>query len=393
MAKKRIIVCCDGTWNQPFQEGGSTNVAKTVRAIRPSDDAGVPQIVYYDPGVGTGNWFDRLVGGGLGVGLSQNVQDGYLFIVANYQPGDEIYLFGFSRGAYTVRSLAGLIGAVGILYKSLLARFPAAYAYYRTPSVNRNGELKTGLLPAKRHENVPVKFLGVWDTVGALGIPGGPLRWASKWRYSFHDVDLGKHIRHAYHALAIDERRRSFEPSIWKKVADAEQKVEQVWFCGAHSNVGGGYENTGLSDIAWKWMLEKASGCDLALDREYIDNATRSEPPTVLYDSRRSWKWKFRRPLVREVLATHLESERIHPSVLECMGHKDREQFDPLPYAPVNLAAAERRLKAKGQELSRYVAGWAGGQGFAPPSPSRGPAGQGDAGAAAPGALQPSPAE
>ena len=250
MAKKRIIICCDGTWNQPFQDDGSTNVAKTVRAISPSDGEGVPQIVYYDPGVGTGNWFDRLIGGGLGVGLSQNVQDGYLFIVANYQPGDEIYLFGFSRGAYTVRSLAGLIGTVGILHKSVLARFPDAYAYYRTPSAIRNGELKSRLLPAKRHENVPVKFLGVWDT--------------------------------------------------------------------------------------------------------------RHNPPTVLYDSRKSWKWKFRRPLVRGVLATHPETERIHPSVLQCLQYKDGAEFDPVPYAPVNLADAVRRLKEKGDDLSRYVAAPAG---------------------------------
>lgn len=337
---KRIIVCCDGTWNQPFQDKGATNVAKTVRAICPTDGNGTPQIVYYDPGVGTGNWYDRLVGGGFGVGLSQNVQDAYLFIVANFQPGDEIYLFGFSRGAYTVRSVAGLIGAVGILQKKILGNFPKAYAYYRTPGDKRN----EALLPEERYKDVAVKFLGVWDTVGALGIPGGPLRWVTKWRHSFHDVGLGRHVQNAYHALAIDERRRSFEPSIWDKVPEPErQKVEQVWFCGVHSNVGGGYPCTGLSDIAWKWMLEKAAACDLVVDRSYVEEVARHRPPTTLYDSRASLKWKFRRPLVRELLSTHPDSERIHRTVIECMDFQEGTEFDPVPYAPINLIAAKQR--------------------------------------------------
>ncbi len=353
---KRLIVCCDGTWNQPFQEEGPTNIAKTVRAICPADERDVPQVVYYDPGVGTGNFVDRLIGGGLGVGLSQNVQDAYLFIVSNYQPEDQIFLFGFSRGAYTVRSLAGLIGAVGILRKRDLARFPEAYKYYRTPHVNRSAELEQKLLPPRdKRKEASIDFLGIWDTVGALGIPFGPLRFFQRWRYSFHDVELGRKVRKAFHALAIDERRRSFAPSVWADVPDpANQHVEQVWFAGAHSNVGGGYPNSGLSDVAWKWMMEKASECGLFLDQDYVRDVTVPNPPSQLYDSRAGWKWKFRRPLIREILATHPPTERIHRSVRDYLGASDGPLVQPSPYAPANIETLKVRLKAMGKDLDAY---------------------------------------
>ena len=152
MPKKRLIICCDGTWNWPDQKGNPTNVVKMVRAIRPADDLGVPQIVFYDTGVGTGNLLDRIAGGLFGVGLADNVKQTYGFVVDNYQPGDELFLFGFSRGAHTVRSLGGLIGLIGLIPKQHMDEFPQAWAYYRTP-------------PKERTETQRREFLGT--------LPGG----------------------------------------------------------------------------------------------------------------------------------------------------------------------------------------------------------------------------
>lgn len=347
---KRIVICCDGTWNEPFENDSPTNVVKTVRAICPADESGVPQVVYYDTGVGTGNAVDRLIGGGLGAGLSRNVQEAYLFLVSNYQEGDEIYMFGFSRGAYTVRSVSGLVGLAGILSKRHLPRFRDAYRYYRTPPKIRSPELKARLLPTEsERKQADIHFLGVWDTVGALGIPFGPLRFVSHLRHGFHDVDLGSCVRHAYHALAIDERRRSFAPALWTRVPHPErQKVEQIWFSGVHSNVGGGYPNTGLSDIALRWMLSKAADCGLFLDWEYVDEITCPRPPSSLYESR-TWKWKLRRPLERKLLVTHPETERIHESVLKRASMT--KAIEPVPYAPSNLKPVQEYYGDKFDEL------------------------------------------
>jgi uncharacterized protein (DUF2235 family) len=351
--RKRLIICCDGTWNKPYAKEQPTNVTKTVWAILPVDRAaGMHQVVFYGPGVGTGNALDRVLGGGFGVGLSENVKGAYLFLVANYEPEDEIFLFGFSRGAFTVRSLAGLIGAVGVLHKADLARFPDAYKYYRTSPAQRTAAVKARLLPTARHENVPVHFLGVWDTVGALGVPFGPLNFIARSRYGFHDVALGSAVKNAYHALAIDERRRSFAPAIWDKVPEGST-VEQVWFSGVHSNVGGGYPNTRLSNTAWLWMMDKAQACGLVLDPGFLAAAAESEGRSVLYDSR-GWAWKFRRPLVREMLVTHLPSERIHSSVLDRCACAP-SAIEPHPYAPENLEACKGLCKAKRLNLSDFV--------------------------------------
>jgi uncharacterized protein (DUF2235 family) len=190
MPKKRLIICCDGTWNWPDQKGNPTNVVKMVRAIRPADDHGVPQIVFYDTGVGTGNLLDRIAGGLFGVGLAENVKQTYGFIVDNYQPGDELFLFGFSRGAHTVRSLSGLVGLIGLIPKQHMDEFLSAWAYYRTPPQERTEAQRREFLARFPEDAQPRKtridFIGVWDTVGTMGIPTGPLRMIGQRRYRFH---------------------------------------------------------------------------------------------------------------------------------------------------------------------------------------------------------------
>jgi uncharacterized protein (DUF2235 family) len=207
---KRIIICCDGTWNRPDQldEGvpAPTNVLRLYDAIRPDGHDGVQQLRFYEQGVGTHGWLDRFTGGALGIGLAHNVRAAYETIVDHYEDGDELYLFGFSRGAYTARSLAGLIRNSGIVRDP--AMIGAADALYR----RRDDASKPAAPEAeefrRRHSWSPrIHFIGVWDTVGALGIPG-KLNFIARRRFSFHDVELSSWVDHACQALAIDEQRK-----------------------------------------------------------------------------------------------------------------------------------------------------------------------------------------
>lgn len=267
---KRIVVCADGTWNNPDQQDRGkrkpTNVVKTARGLMPRANDGVAQIVFYHDGVGTSWGLDKIAGGGFGIGLSANIVDAYQFLVLNYEPGDEIFLFGFSRGAYTVRSLAGLLDRIGILPKDNAFYIPDGYQLYReTRSDDEINVFRT------HHEcrEGSLKFIGVWDTVGALGIPVGLFKSFNK-KYQFHEVGLSKNIENAYQALAIDERRRPFQPSLWTLPAGSPQTLEQLWFPGVHSNIGGGYSKDGLANAALHWIKEKAASHGLEFDEKFL---------------------------------------------------------------------------------------------------------------------------
>jgi uncharacterized protein (DUF2235 family) len=399
-APRKLVVCCDGTWNEPYQIGNPTNVVKMVRAVLPKDVNEVTQLVYYHPGVGTGNIVDRFIGGTLGVGLAKNVQSAYDVLASNYVNGDKIYLFGFSRGAYTARALAGLIGKVGgLLQKGDMDLFPYVWDIYRD-KVHRDalgtkneakieaavravhGEQKLGknfrrLIDAlSAAQPAPIFFIGVWDTVGALGVPGGGLRKIGQSLYDFHDTELSERVHYAYHALAIDERRKNFEPTLWTRpkgratLPNAQpQTLEQVWFAGVHSNVGGGYPDCGLSDIAFLWMVDKAKeaqGRDpaylpLAFDESYLKDKT-EQTMGLLEDSGKKIFWKWLGLRDRAVMApvapdpaTGKERETceyIHWSAwfrLQCTG---KDQFAPFPYAPDNLRDAVKRNAAAVTKLS-----------------------------------------
>lgn len=268
---KRLIVCCDGTWNRPDEVSqgvaAPTNVAKISLALAEEDDAGNPQLLHYEAGVGTRRG-EQLLGGAFGVGLSRNVQQCYRFLVDNYEPGDKLYFFGFSRGAYTARSTVGLVRNCGILRPEHRHRIKDAYALYRRPDKDSEPSGIAAELFRRSHSypEIYVDFVGVWDTVGALGIPIGGFRPPLLSRlWTFHDTTLSRYVRNAYHAIAIDERRRPFRPTLWVQQGGAQgQTLEQVWFAGVHKDIGGGYRDTGLSEIPLLWMAEKAHSCGLA---------------------------------------------------------------------------------------------------------------------------------
>jgi uncharacterized protein (DUF2235 family) len=302
---KRLAICCDGTWNTPDQTDGGvpapTNVVKLYNAVTGSDAGGTEQLRYYHSGVGTDpGWFDKLTGGSLGVGLDRNIMSAYRYICDHYEPGDEIYLFGFSRGAYTVRSLAGLIGSCGVLVTTGL---PDAEMWKRVQRLFKEGYREGGEQARKAARAAwaaqgwkfhapavggqkPIHFLGVWDTVGALGIPDNMalLNLLDDVRaHSFHDTELGGSIKTARHAVAIDEMRATFQPTLWTNAKD-HPDVKQIWFPGVHSDVGGGYKETGLADGALKWMLDEAGNCGLAFDPKLVAQV-RPHHQDVLHNS------------------------------------------------------------------------------------------------------------
>lgn len=260
---KSIILCADGTWNTPHGDSPSamdTNVRKLYSAL--TNDPS--QLKYYDSGVGTdGTPLDHLSGGAMGDGLFQKVQDCYQFLSDVHDPGDRIFVFGFSRGAYTARSTAGMIAGFGVPTINLdNMTVKRIFDAYREPDPTKKAALKASLKAAYAMQDVTIQMVGVWDTVGALGIPGIFFNLLNEKKYGFLDTALHPNVNHGYHAVSIDERRAQFKPTLWTNpdgtVLPNNAQVEQVWFAGAHSDVGGGYQQCALSDIALSWMMHKA---------------------------------------------------------------------------------------------------------------------------------------
>ena len=292
---KRIVICCDGTWNRPDQvhngEVCVSNVTKLARCI-PAIAAGIRQVMFYDKGVGTGR-FERLLGGATGWGIKQKILDVYRFLIKTCEPDDELFFFGFSRGAYTVRSTFGLIRNSGLLKPEFAHKLEEAYQLYRRrDDASHPDAVESELFRRSYSTELHAKFIGVWDTVGALGLPvGGLLQFMNK-RWSFHDMTLSSWVDNAFQALAIDEHRKPFQPAVWQQSPNATgQVLEQVWFPGAHSNVGGSYPDTGLSDVSLLWMVQNAERCGLVIDRSGLAAVNKLQPNALgkLYDSQTAW--------------------------------------------------------------------------------------------------------
>ncbi|GAB7350623.1 hypothetical protein MBLNU459_g1188t1 [Dothideomycetes sp. NU459] len=320
---KRLIVASDGTWLN--SDSGSlkdqlsipSNVTRIARAIKVVSSDGIQQIVYYHRGVGSGGGIiDRVYGGITGEGLGENVREGYEFLSSNYEEGDEIFFLGFSRGAYTARAMAGLIGEVGLLTRKGIPYLAEIFRDvqhqhdpdYRPKHVDLPFKDKPSANePLYRHElarrgmtrlGVPIKAIGVWETVGSLGTPRvgwleriGVQSSASK-RMGFYDTTLSNCIENAFQALALDERRFSFSPAVWEKMPSNTTRLRQVWFPGVHSNVGGGYDDQELANITLAWMMSHMREF-LDMDLDYVLD---QQDMTELYYERsgqRPRPWSF----------------------------------------------------------------------------------------------------
>jgi uncharacterized protein (DUF2235 family) len=297
---KRIVIASDGTWNSPEDEE-PTNVLRVARAIAPQSKNPMWQVVFYDWGVGSDR--KKLSGGVSGVGIDKNIMDCYRFIVQNYDVGDELYLFGFSRGAYTVRSLAGMIRNCGVLKREHERFTLKAFEFYR----DRNKKTAPSAAGAKAlrakycvADETPIEFVGVWDTVGTLGIPftfWGLLDHQAE--YLFHDTSPSRIVKCARHALSIDETREDFTPVLWDE-NKSEIDLKQVWFAGVHCDVGGGYaDDHQLGDIACKWLLQEAAARGLVLEPH--GTAALNPSPVAKQHDEYKGMYKIRGKICREI--------------------------------------------------------------------------------------------
>lgn len=333
---KRIVICADGTWNEPERKDPKsgrpqpTNVLKVARAVLPRSRYGVDQVVYYHEGVGTLGQLDKWTGGAFGRGMEKNVRSLYRFLVYNFEPNDELYFFGFSRGAFTVRTLAGFMNAVGLLQKDDEYYTPEMYKLYESSTTVDSAEWRHAFRHIKDTRPCPpIHFVGVWDTVGALGPPGVLGQLFNRNKYKYHEINLHPTILHAYHALAIDERRKPFAPSLWNRPPSWIGTLEQVWFAGVHSNVGGGYPRDGLANEALHWMIEKAELLGLEFDQDYLAHY-RPCFNSVLQDSM-SMMYKVMGPYQRPIGTA--DDEAVHQSAF------DRVNLNTCKYDPPNLRA------------------------------------------------------
>ena len=344
---KRLVIRCDGTWNTPDKkdqgESTATNVTKLALGVAARSVDGSEQRVYYHPGVGTGR-LDHFRGGALGIGLSKNVQDAYMFVVRNYDPGDEVFLFGFSRGAYTARSTAGLIRNSGLLKVEFEGKLDDAYELYRDRSNTTNPRSVEAQLFRKSFSlEIRIKCIGVWDTVGALGIPNLASVHSISDRWEFHDVTLSSYVDNALQALAIDEHRKPFKPTLWEQQPDVQnQTLEQVWFTGVHTNVGGGYRDSGLSDLALRWTARKAGGCGLTFNG--MERTMHSDLHGALRDSM-TWYYRFLGQLMRPLGQPRIDPATGKPVItLESVADSAGSRWEAdASYRPDNLRAYRER--------------------------------------------------
>lgn len=310
---KRIAIFIDGTWNRP-DAANPTNVVRLSRCVKHYDrTTDTPQMVIYSPGVGSGRGntafgrkLDRVFGGSLGWGLLHIIEETYRNLVIAYEQGDEVFIFGFSRGAFAARSLAGMIRSCGIAPRSHLGRIPEAVARYvsRAPETHpehpHSYAFRANFAPdtaTSRAEynwrrkagdtnaiQLTLPYLGVWDTVGALGLPAFlPFSDSFNAKYKFHDTNLSSSVLSARHAIALDERRKTFPVHKWSNLEDLNALYTtldgpqpapaylQQWFAGDHGSVGGGGSRIGLSSIAMNWVAAGAEDAGLALNWEDFD--------------------------------------------------------------------------------------------------------------------------
>lgn len=327
-----LVICADGTWNSPdMMDNGvpaPTNVYKFFNCLARDDKNGNRQERYYHQGVGTeGSRLKRMIEGGTGSGLGKNIKSAYRWLAATYRPGDRIFLLGFSRGAYTVRSLGGMVSRCGLADlpwtntpKHAWDAVDRIYDEYRggkTSTIRaaadlpfHNAAMET--LPTK---TTPIHFIGVWDTVGSLGIPDEfaflDLLDDVK-RHGFHDTAISDIVRHARHAVAIDERRQTFVPTLWQPNPDVD--MQQVWFPGVHADVGGGYGRSGLSDGALLWMIDEARKVGLEFEPDAVAQIRPNERD-VLHDSVQGVFKKLKtRPRAVPLFDHRAPSPEVHPS-------------------------------------------------------------------------------
>ncbi|MEM9098143.1 MAG: DUF2235 domain-containing protein [Pseudomonadota bacterium] len=325
---RRLIYISDGTLSS-IQRGQETNAGQLYRLLeelgqRPS------QLFDYDRGV-QGRGLRKWLNAASGFGINRSILRGYAFLSIRWRPGTEIYLFGFSRGAYAVRSLAGMVGRMGLLrahHRGERKIREAFRLYEENDSAAIQAFAQAHCIP-----NIQIRMIGCWDTVRALGLPYPILSYLAPMATEFHDHTLGAHIAHGYHALAIDEDRRAYEPILWKKSPNWQGRLEQTWFPGAHSDVGGDLRKLPaarpIANLSLNWMLRRASENGLALPEDWPTRFP-EDATAPLQGCRRGLARAF---LLRQPRRTHgADGTALHLAIAERMrrvsGYLPRGEID-----------------------------------------------------------------
>jgi uncharacterized protein (DUF2235 family) len=376
---KRIAIFCDGTWNM-LGAKEPTNVVRGAQMVLPyADHDGRQQLVYYMQGVGTSHIVNQKIeswlAGAFGLGLFQNVVAAYRFLMFNHRPGDEIYIFGFSRGAFTARSLAGMIRKCGILNPDQTGKLDEALKLYRVPG--DEGHPNADLAQRFRAENTPemimkeedrtwrrnhgydprpglpffrIAYLGVWDTVGAMGIPRHLwIEWLLRTadRHKFHNLRLSSTILSARHAVAVDEDRLSYAPTLWDKEDDAANANAsnhiELWFPGEHSSVGGGGDIRGLSNATLLWVMEGARLAGLDLDATRMENFGRDADFTAPLRAFSKKPGLFSRIYFRGPRTGPDDEQFLAPATMDRLRYEAKSR-QWKPYRPAALRPLLRRL-------------------------------------------------
>ncbi|CAN8104021.1 unnamed protein product [Discula destructiva] len=316
LKSKRLIVCCDGTWENALgatSDKPQTNVTRLSRSLKQICSDGTTQVVYYHPGVGTGGEIDALLGGVFGMGLGADIREAYNFICANFVDGDDIVLVGFSRGAFTARSIADLIASIGLLNVDGMANFYSIFEDYENMGdenggshdflddsakylASYNGETgKARILWENKRKNeyrqwlksrhwtrdthqdgtlIRIKAVAVWDTVGSLGIPATPVIGihgsAAQWKFT--NTQISSKVEHAFQALSMDEPRASFRPALWERLeGNTVTYLKQVWFPGSHANIGGGWCDQQVACITLAWICDQLTPLGVEFSHHLTD--------------------------------------------------------------------------------------------------------------------------
>lgn len=377
---KQLILCFDGMWDQPPDTEGwvpssdipdpqpppsmrqestpATNVLRLYHSILPMTRDGRAQQKWYDSGTQF-PWFHRFRDGAFGYGVDQSILHGYAYLAASYEPGDDLFIYGFSRGAYTARSLAGLLSTAGLVSAGLLNAGLVGRVREAASQLTSSAEPSTSLTqcltelildpsnqaleeayrlyrngPSNGHRGIPsstrrrgtleipITLLGLWDTVGPLGIPTNALKWLNDHRYNFHDTELSTIVRRAYHALAIDEHRADHNATLWTSPADPNQTIEQRWFAGAHGDLGGTYPDRDLSDFGLAWMQRHSTEKGLAIETQAIPVNPNALSP--IHDSfseclgsfRKWFHSRFYRPVMQTGTNTEVLDASVHARLI-----------------------------------------------------------------------------
>lgn len=386
---RNIVICSDGTGNTAIKGRGS-NVYKLFEAIDLNSD--VEQITIYDDGVGTSRFRPfKIMGGAFGWGVKRNVRQLYTELCRVYQPGDKIYLFGFSRGAFTVRSLAALINAIGIIdnnkkcsdavnLKKIVFQAYREYRYSKCATLEENvvtvlkqfDRYKTIGINDFRNEyclldqetnvpaDIPIQFIGAWDTVCAVGFPiESVANFFNKYIYRFKLANhiLADKVAFARHALSIDDERAAFHPLMWdepeEKKDEDDPRIRQIWFAGVHANVGGGYPKQGISHEALSWMIVEAKKYGLHFNEKEVERIEQHKNVyDKLYDSRSGlgYLYRYRPRDINKICTTHRIEPCVHSSAIDRLKRGTEE------YAPGNLpSGAKIEGKSKWDEALTLI--------------------------------------